>query len=393
MMSTKYKTATRLIPFPSSPTRETRRPGQEAQPGGGAHTLPIADERIAITPKWAPAFIAALGWMSCYRVDLAHPVTKTAVEVDGASHRTPRRRSLTKQGGSRMPHSHTRLALALVVVTGILVGMTGRGHAQFVLYDDFTAPAIDPDKWTGISTEGSLVAPATEASRAIANGGLLLNLVSFGGKTSDAGTVLTREGLNITQLGTPGGSGSINGLRTNVTVLAAKAQDCATNPAVGAPSTRAQLIGAFFNDGAGSVGNRTGDIIVIFNVQKDQGGVNRLVASVNRCPDAACAASSPITTLAGNPATFTTTWTLNTPVALRLVWDDVSGAFKFTANAGTPGAEMKVISYAGIVTESGPPIADFKSVRILNVAENCNGTRKRTSMTVLFDDVMVRRQP
>jgi hypothetical protein len=75
------------------------------------------------------------------------------------------------------------------------------------------------------------------------------------------------------------------------------------------------------------------------------------------------------------------------------VWNDVSGTFKFTVNPGTPGAETKAISYAGLVTEAGPPISDFKSVRILNVAENCNGTRKRTSMTVMFDQVHVRRQP
>jgi len=292
-----------------------------------------------------------------------------------------------------MPHFGARLALALAIVIGLLATMTGRSHAQFVLYDDFTASAIDPDKWTGISTEGSLVAPATEATRAIVNGGLLLKLVSWGGNSSDADVVLTREGLNITQLGTPGGSGSITALRANVTVLAAKAENCAANPAVGTPSARAQLIGAFFNDGSGSVGNRTGDVIVLFNVQKDEGGVNRIVASVNRCPDSACASSNAINTLAGNPAVFTTTWALNTPVALRLVWDDVIGAFKFTANAGTPGAEMKVISYAGLVTEFGPPISDFKSVRILNVAENCNGTRKSTAMKVLFDQVMVKRQP
>jgi hypothetical protein len=184
-----------------------------------------------------------------------------------------------------MPNFGARLALALAIVIGLLATMTGRSHAQFVLYDDFTASVIDPSKWTGISTEGSLVAPATEATRAIVDGGLLnrsllLTLVSWGGDGSDAGVVLTRQGLNITQLGSPGGSGSITGLMANVAVLAARAQNCAANPAVSAPSARAQLIGAFFNDGSGSVGNRTGDVIVTFDLQKDQGGVNRILASV-----------------------------------------------------------------------------------------------------------------
>ena len=284
-----------------------------------------------------------------------------------------------------------RHGVSCFVAASVLAWLAGPGHAQFALYDDFSSGFIRPGLWEGISTEGTLSAPTAETLRLVENGSLHLSLVSWGENTSDTGTVLTRQGLNVRQLGIPGGSGFITGLKAKTTVLNAAAQDCTGN--VAGASARAQLIGGFFNDGSGGVNNRTGDVLGILQLQKDADGVNRIVASVNRCPDNACSSSVPIV-LAGNPVTFTGGWSLNAPMILKLVWDSTNGQFNFTAtDPATLTQEFHSVVYLGTVAFDGPASVDFKSVRILNVAENCATGRKQTVMDVLVDNVMVQAAP
>ena len=107
------------------------------------------------------------------------------------------------------------------------------------------------------------------------NGSLHLALTSWGSAASDSGSILSRQGLNITQRGTPGGSGSITGLKARVAIVNARAQDCPSNLETSAPSRRdTQVIGAFFNDGTSTgPSDRTGDIIAVFVLEKAPGGV------------------------------------------------------------------------------------------------------------------------
>src|SRR6186713_589520 len=106
----------------------------------------------------------------------------------------------------------TSIAVAVVAV-GLVAGLAGAARAQFVIYDDFSGGVIDPARWAGLSTEGSFDAPTAQLLRVVDNGSLDLGLTSWGSAASDSGSILSRQGLNITQLGTPGGSGSITGLK------------------------------------------------------------------------------------------------------------------------------------------------------------------------------------
>ena len=290
----------------------------------------------------------------------------------------------------------TSIAVAVVAV-GLVAGLAGAACAQFVIYDDFSGGVIDPARWAGLSTEGSFDAPTAQLLRVVDNGSLDLALTSWGSAASDSGSILSRQGLNITQLGTPGGSGSITGLKARVTVVNAKAQDCATNPETAAPSRAdTQVIGAFFNDGSSTgPSDRTGDIIAVFVLEKAPGRVNRIGASVNRCPNATCSpGSSVITSIPANPATFATTWTLGQPLVLKLVWNPLVGQFTFTVkNPATQQTEAKSIVYSPNVSDTAPPTLDFKSVRLLNRVENCASGRKRVQMEARFDTVEVMRQP
>jgi len=283
----------------------------------------------------------------------------------------------------------------LLAAAGLVAASPARGHAQFVLYDDFSSGAIDPEKWANNSLEGNFSQPTAEFVRLVENGKLHLSLVSWGGTAGDSGSIGSRQGLSIRQLGTLGGSGFITGLSAKITVLNAEAEDCAGNPETAAPAlTRASIFGSFFNDGSGSPTSAIGNIVPFLQLQQDKVGSRSIVAFLLRCNVDSCSTATVIA-LAGNPVTFTTTWSANTPLNLKIIWDDVNGKFKFkVTNPATAATETKSIVYQGSVTNAGPPTSfDTKQVRVQNTAENCTAGRKRAFMDALFDNVKVQRLP
>ena len=295
-----------------------------------------------------------------------------------------------------MRHTTMRHLITILAALAALAWLTQPSDAQFVLYDNFEAGGIDPARWQGFINEGTFAGPTEEAHRLVENGSLRVHLVSWGDDATNTGSVRSRNGVNVTQLGTPGGSGFITGLKAKVTVVGADTQDCPTNPETAAPSLgRAQLIGAFFNDGSsGGAGDRTGDIIAVFELQRRKDGTNRIVATVNRCPNSGCTPGSNPIAVTGNPAALTTTWDANTPLTLKMVWNQAGGKFAFTVtNPVTLATETVATTYTPTITQGGPPVSDIKSVRLLNDVENCSGDRKSVSMDALFDNVNFRRVP
>ena len=76
------------------------------------------------------------------------------------------------------------------------------------------------------------------------------------------------------ELGVPGGTGFITGIKAQVTILAAKAQGCSTNPE-SSPGTRARATssGNYFNDGSSTgPSDGTGDIGGFLQLQRDNDG-------------------------------------------------------------------------------------------------------------------------
>jgi len=284
--------------------------------------------------------------------------------------------------------------LAIMVVTMLAPPC----HAQFIPYDIFTAGVIDPDKWQGISTEGSASRPAAEVLRTAEDGAFRARLVGWGDNTSNMGSFVTRQGLNIVQLGTYGTSGYINGLKAKVTVLETDVQHCLTSQESNAPAlAQAQLIATFFNDGTSpAAGDTTGDILGIIELRQNKNGARSVFATVNRIPSNGAPSSTPIA-VGGNPVTFNTPWSLNKPLVLQMKWDQVGGKIKFVVtdpDPANPSTETVNVTYLGSqVVEAGPPITDFKSVRVRNTAENCAPDRKRTMMDATFDNINVKRVP
>jgi len=284
--------------------------------------------------------------------------------------------------------------ITVVVAAGLLAGLAGPGQAQFVVYDKFTGGFIDPEKWHGISLEGNFSQPTAELVRAVENGALRLKLVSYGSNTSDSGTITSRQGLGIRQLGTLGGTGSITGMNATVTVLDAVVQDCPANPATGSSiRARASLLGWFFNDSPGAIDN-TGNILAGLQLQKDADGVNRINPFVQRCETGTCSTvSNPV--LTGNGVAFTATWSLNSPLILKLVWDQANGKFTFAIKDPVAlTSESHDIVYQGILADVSPPVpGDFRQLRAQNSVKNCSTGRKQVLMDALFDKIKVQRAP
>ena len=288
-----------------------------------------------------------------------------------------------------------RAVVILSIVIALLAVMTGRGHAQFVLYDNFAGSSIDQAKWLGFFNEGSRPDGITggqtaESVRVVENGSLHLHMVSWGTDFSDTGTVRSRMGLNMRELGTPEGSGFITGLKARVTVHDADAQPCPNSTGTLARA-RAEVIGAFFNDGgSGGPGDRIGDILAVFDLEKARDGSTSISASLYRCRNAGCSSFLLVPNLpTENPVVFTTTWSPDTAVVVKLVWDKTNGRFKFAVN----GAESKAITYLGVLPDGTPPVFDFKSVRVFHDAENCTAGPKRAMTDAFFDDIKVQRNP
>jgi hypothetical protein len=82
-----------------------------------------------------------------------------------------------------MRHALARHAVTALIAASVLAWLAGPGHAQFVLYDDFSSGVISPDRWQGVAVEGTFSAPTTEVIRAVQSGALRLALVSWGNDT------------------------------------------------------------------------------------------------------------------------------------------------------------------------------------------------------------------
>jgi hypothetical protein len=290
-----------------------------------------------------------------------------------------------------MRHPRAPLALTLVLVIGLLVGLPEMGHAEFVLYDDFSA-GIDPAKWYGSSIDGNSDTPSTEVVRRVENGKLHLSITSYGNNHSGTGTPSNRVDLRPKLLGTRGGPGYITGMKVNMTVLGVKAQGCGPdNPQEQFISAaRAQMLGFFFHDGTpiAPTNDRTGTIgfsvALVKLAPSDYTGLNQITGNMFRCLDAGCNSS----TVIGNLIVFQSSWVPGEVVPIKLTWDNTGGR-KFVVVAK---GEKQVFPYPDALLDVGPAPVDFKALRVQNNIENCPTGYRKGVMDVLFDEFMVRRQ-
>ena len=271
-----------------------------------------------------------------------------------------------------------RAGIITIMMCGVIAVFIGVSHAQLVLYDDFAAPRIDPEKWRGTEGFSPSGNPNMEALRHIQNGQLRVLLNTSGETYANSGSQSGRFGVEVRD------GGAVTAMQAKVTVKNAVAEACTANSSA-TSRARAQLFGFFFNDGSSSgLGDGTGDISAGIQLQRDSKSGDQIIAFVNRCDDFGCTLVSSVT----SSVTFTASWTINQPVTLQIVWDSANHRFRFKAIPNTGAAEAKDISYAGLLPGTAPSRrVDDKRLVASNSVANCVAGRREASMEVLFDTV------
>ena len=252
---------------------------------------------------------------------------------------------------------------------------TSVAYAQWVIYDSFSGSSIAPERWSGFEIGGGSASPNTEINRDILFGSLHEKLVGYGSATSNTGAPSHGAGIGVTN------PGPIIGLTARVTVVKATAGGCAANPT--AARARAQVVGAFFNDGSSTgAGDRTGDILAGIQKQLDSVTGARIAAFISRCANAAC------TNIPGvSSQFFVTTWHAFQPHILRVEWAPNDDKFIFTVNPDARGEEIVELAY--VFSDSSPPALDFKNLSLNHTTPNCLGDRQKALMDVFYDDAQV----
>ena len=270
-----------------------------------------------------------------------------------------------------------------VVAALLLVGSMVGAQEPLVLYDNFQAKTLDPDKWFGGgSTDSGMV--ILEIGRQMKNESLL------------ASKVLNLSSRAYANTGSDDGSSSSN---TNiffadgsdiktivVTVLVKKIQvpECTTNPY--ATDVRARIGGTFFNTGTPTPGSFLNDVYAQITVgqvlNEDTGSTLRVYARVYRCTNAECSTTAGI----GERQDLGTA-KVGKKVKLRLTWDPDNNQFIFQKGKG----EESFVTYG--FSDANPPGASNGGMKRLQIQEflpNCTSDPRPVGyIEAVFDNVMV----
>jgi hypothetical protein len=269
-------------------------------------------------------------------------------------------------------------AFALV---GVLPGPTTRpAHAQSVLFDDFNAPEIDPDKWFGDEAQLQGVG-ALESTRdvdfdpASLQGRLLMFHRVAGGTSSNTGITDSRNRLRARHGRVPPAV-QFDAVVTEFSVAA-----CVT-PGSAVSAARAQSIVHLFNDGS-STGPQdfTGDIGMVIGLSRrsdsvDAPGVLQAFGSLFRCTESRCIGFTNIGVVGLGPVGT------GEIVTLQESWDQVTKRVTYQKNAGP----VQSITYTQ--DDSRPPIVNLKDLEVVGAPANCTAApRPVTEITAFFDNV------
>jgi hypothetical protein len=270
-----------------------------------------------------------------------------------------------------------KVLVLCVISIAVLAGAASQAFSALTLYDNFNAATIDPEKWAG--AEGSLgsPAPSTESRRQITANQLELRLTSWGGTESNSGNSGSSSvRVNIADPTVM----QAKTLQAGVNIASAAVQACGSNAY--ATNIRARIAGSFFNDGSSTgASDRTGDIMVGFEKERDSSGADVIKAWVTRCSDSQCSTSTvPLSHV------FTTGWTEGKSDKLKLQWVPTQNKFVFTVNPGAK-QETYTLSYNGLYTDNHSAVLGFRQLAVYNYVANCTSGRESASITATFDNV------
>jgi hypothetical protein len=262
-----------------------------------------------------------------------------------------------------------------VMLFVVLSGVPGYALERLVLYDDFNAAHIDPDKWFGVESGG----PGTEAIRQLQDHRLRLGYRSYAKTDSD------RERLGHGQALFFPNPASITAIHATVQVADAMATGCRGNPKI--TQSGAYLSGFFFNTATPTPGSQVNDVLAGIRLVRNSDAseppdVLRAQSFVWHCmEERGCDPLDPRTPLHWQDLGLVK---LGEMSRLRVQWDWENHRFIFQR-----GGDPEVVA-PYTVSDTAPASNSRKMVAITQVVANCTASPRPVAfIEVFFDDVMV----
>lgn len=260
---------------------------------------------------------------------------------------------------------------ACVVLFVVLMSVPTQALEPLVLYDDFNAKLLNPQKWFGFGGgSGGL-----EFIRQIQFNRLQLLSRCYGRTDSDTGTRLCNPGLSFPQ------PALVTAIAATFQVNEVQATRCPT-PGSAASDTRALLYGSFFNTATPTPGSSLNDVVAQIYIARSSNstdspnvlGVGAIVYQ--------CASNCSTNTILGSKGLGASN--VGERVKLRMQWDQDMHRFIFQRD----DAPEVFIAYS--VPDTAPPGAPGKFVQAASSVANCTATPRPSGfMSVYLDDVFV----
>lgn len=263
-------------------------------------------------------------------------------------------------------------AVMLVVV---LIGVPGSAVEPLVLYDDFNATHIDPDKWFGIEFGPEPRGAGTEAIRQTQDNRLRLAYRAYGRTDADTGRPRHEFALIFRN------SDAVTAIQATMRVTDAATTGCPGNPE---PALAwAMLGGRFFGTAASIPESAVNDVVASIRLVRrsdatDPPDVLRVRSSVFHCANTPCTTGSGLHFQDLGPVKR------GEMVKLRVQWDRDNHRFIFQRD----DAPEVVAPYT--VPDTTPPGIQVKLLDAIHFVPNCTTTpRPMAFIDAMFDDVMV----
>jgi hypothetical protein len=243
-----------------------------------------------------------------------------------------------------------------------------------VLYDNFNAALINPDKWIG----GEFGA-GREALRVIQNSQLRMMARGYGNTSSDYGVWNWSDRLNFME------PTNITIIKATVSLAGFQAIGCNSNPNYSSGAA-AYITGYFFNTGTPIPGNATNDIRARIGIQAYTNTSVppqnlQATAYVSKCTNSDC------TTTIRISSKDLGTVSLSQKVTLYIKWDKLNHRFIFQRDAQPKVyAPYDVVKYP----DTSPPGINAKRLEVRGDAANCTELPRAVGFTdAFFDNVYI----
>jgi hypothetical protein len=258
----------------------------------------------------------------------------------------------------------TDLCRRLVLASGLLLLLAlPTAQAQNLVYDTFTAPKINANKWTAEQSG----AGGLDLVRQITGGRLVLGHRVVGEVTAETGENNSANSLRFLR------NRDWSGIRFVVRVTELALRGCATAGTAPAQA-RVGVFGRFFHDGRRDVNALL--FAERFSDTTDAPGLLRVVGVVTRCTDAACTAVEEV------GAVDLGTLAVGVETTLLLRWASATNRFLFRKG----DAAARAIRYEAAV----PSERTTRNLSVGGRAPHCpDMPRPFATITATIDNVMI----